>query len=42
MKETIIDAKLNIKKTIDDSIKNEVKLENKTNQKIINPDKSLN
>ena len=40
MKETIIDAKLNIKKTMDDSIKNEVKLQ--TNQKIKNPDKSLN
>ena len=40
MKETIIDAKLNIKKTIDESIKNEVKLE--TNQKIKNPAKSLN
>ena len=42
MKETIIDAKLNIKKTIDDSIKNDVKSEIKTNQKIKNPDKSLN
>ena len=42
MKETIIDAKLNIKKTTDDSIKNEGKLETKTNQKIKNPDKSLN
>ena len=40
MKETIIDAKLNIKKTMDDIIKNEVKLQ--TNQKIKNPDKSLN
>ena len=42
MKETIIDAKLNIKKTIDDSIKNDIKSETKTNQKIKNPDKSLN
>ena len=42
MKETIIDAKLNIKKTIDDSIKNDVKSEIKTDQKIKNPDKSLN
>ena len=42
LKETIIDAKLNIKKTIDDNVKNEVKLETKSNQRIKNPDKSLN
>ena len=42
MKETIVDAKLNIKKNIDDSIKNEVNLETKNNQKIKNPDKTLN
>ena len=42
LKETIIDAKLNIKTTIDDSVKNEVKLETKSNQRIKKPDKSLN
>ena len=42
LKETIIDAKLNIKTTIDDSVKNEAKLETKSNQRIKKPDKSLN